>query len=389
MRIGIVTQFPFPQSHDQRARQLAKTLAQGGHSVTVFTPLATDSDLDGHGIAIRMPDGPKLLRKPVPFNEYWRRWLTSQGNQLQIDCFISKQLRLATSTWMAARRLGARFCVDLSENYPAMVQVEREGQILLPAFKQMARFLEVFCARRADMVIVVTESNRQRLIGLGVQPERLTVVATTPDLGQHPQRKPADTKPLGLVFVGLISKVRGLDRLLTAISQVRDREALHLHIFGTGPEKDRMEAIRDQLGLRSCVTFHGWMSRSQIGEVLGKYDVGVIPHIISEHTNTTIPGKLFDYMAAGLPVLATAMLPCKEVIDHARCGWLALDDPESLRKALEDILATTPEFRFEVGERGRRAFESQYNWNIDGGRFLNAIDVLGRNGATFSEPESS
>ena len=168
MRIGIVTQFPFPQSHDQRARQLAKTLALGGHNVTVFTPLATDSDLDGHGIAIRMPDGPKLLRKPLPFNEYWRRWLTSQGNQLQIDCFISKQLRLATSTWMAARRLGARFCVDLSENYPAMVQVEREGQILLPAFKHMARFLEVFCARRADMVIVVTESNRQRLIGLGV-----------------------------------------------------------------------------------------------------------------------------------------------------------------------------------------------------------------------------
>jgi glycosyltransferase involved in cell wall biosynthesis len=376
MRIGIVTQHPFPQNHDHRGRVLARTLARAGHQVTVFGSAITADDLDGMGIQIRAPKFNVVQRKTVPFNPFWANYLTEQGKHLGIECFLSKELRLAPSTWTAARWLNVPFCLDFSENYPAMVETERDGELALPVYRLIAGLLEIFCARRADLITVVTESNRTRLIKQGVPADRILVVSNTPEPAESKPRKPSTRDTVRFVFAGLITKVRGLDRFLAGLAGVRDKKGFQFDIIGDGPERPRMEALSAQLGLRGLVNFRGWMSRARLEEVLPGFDVGVIPHILSDHTNTTIPGKLFDYMAVGLPILSTDMVPCREVIQEVGCGWLASDTAEALSDAIETVLATTGESRCSMGERGRLAVLNRYNWKVDGARFLAAIERL-------------
>jgi len=390
MRIGIVTQHSYPESQDYRCRLIAETLAARGHSIVVFTPKIRGSLPPQAGIVVRSAKGP--WNAPLPFSPYWTLWLAKQVRACQLDCLLSKELRLASCVIGAARRCGVPWWLDLSESYPAMVASVRASEWLMPLRKLVAGLLETYCTCRANLATVVTEHNRGRLIGLGVAPERLLVVSNTPPLAAvqpaknleaplaHDQRALALNKngKVQFIFAGLLGKVRGLDRLLHAISELKaTRKQLHLNIIGDGPEGANLRQLRDRLGLNSEITFHGWVPKHRLVQQIAEYDVGVIPHLISDFTNTTIPTKLFDFMACGLPLLTTDMAPCREVVEAARCGWVCVDEAASLAAALRDILQVSRPKLIRIGERGRQAVQQIYNWGVDGDRMIKAVEALG------------
>jgi glycosyltransferase involved in cell wall biosynthesis len=381
VRIGIVTQHPFPGGYDYRCTLIAETLAAGGHRVTVFTPnprIQREPAENSSAVTVKSPSAPRLLVAPLPFNLYWAGWLAREGRRHRLDCLLSKELRLAPSTWLAARWCGAKFWIDLSENYPAMVETQRAGQRFLTLMKSVAALLEGFCTRSADLVTVVTASNANRIVKLGVPEKCVSVVSNTPVLKEFPSPSgTADSDKVRLVFCGLLTRIRGLDRLLLAASSLDGaRGRLLLDIIGDGPEAERLRGLARSLGLADCVSFLGWVPREQLASVLVRYDVGVIPHLLNEHTQTTIPTKLFDYMACELPVWATAMAPCIQVIEESKCGWVSSDDQASMTATLRAILHTpAPDLR-AMGARGRQAVQERYNWSVDGGRMLKAIALL-------------
>ena len=71
MRIGIVTQFPFPQSRDYRCLRMARTLISAGHRVTILTPQVTETPANGLPVEVRTPPGGRLMKSAVPFNLFW------------------------------------------------------------------------------------------------------------------------------------------------------------------------------------------------------------------------------------------------------------------------------------------------------------------------------
>ncbi len=376
MRIGIVTQHPFPEGPDYRCRLIAETLAAAGHSVVVFTPACQGTVAEGRKVEVRVAN--RLWSAPVPFNPCWAAWLARSVPRHHLDCLLAKELRLATTVWLAARSARIPWCLDLSENYPAMVSAERAGQALVGLRRRLAASLEKFCARRANLVMVVAAANRDRLVGLNVPQERLIIVSNTPEVSAFPARGAGrDGAKLHLAFAGLLSKVRGLDRLLSALAQIEDADTrLHLHVIGDGPEGPYLKTVCTRLGLDRCVTFHGWVRKAELRKILAGYDVGVIPHLVTEHTQTTIPCKLFDYMASGLPVLTTDMNPCAEIVVRSGCGWVCGDDTGSLAQALRAVLNASEPERIARGERGRQAVHQTYHWKVDAARMLQAIENL-------------
>lgn len=381
MRIGIVTQFPFPRSRDYRCLRMVRTLTSAGHHVAVLAPEITDAAGLGVPVEVHAPPGGKLLKAAVPFNLFWAGWIAAQVRRSELDCVLAKNLRLALPALIAARRCGVRSWIDLSENYPAMVSVERSGELLAPVWCGAAGFLERYCAVHADLVTVVTESNRRRLIEMGVDGANITVVSNTPEAAMIPDSRtlghvPSADGRLHMVFIGLLSKVRGVDRLLRAMAQASAGDRAHLHVIGAGPDLERLRRLAADLRLSGAVTFHGWIPKEQFMQNISSFDIGVVSHLISEHTETTIPNKLFEYMACGLPVWTTAMTPCREVVEEAGCGWVSGDDIESLAHTLHAVLATSAEDKRLLGLRGRRAVEERYNWNVDGERMLKAVEDL-------------
>jgi glycosyltransferase involved in cell wall biosynthesis len=384
MRIGIVTQWPFPETPDDRCRKIVGTLLTAGHEVIVFTTKATHKTfIAGDRTAdVKSPwVGGALARvksnsaAPIPGNPYWTVWLLRQARQFRLDWLMSKELRLGLSTYWAARGSGAKFWIDLSENYPGMVSIERCGQLLMPVHASFAAFLEKRCAHTADLVTVVTESNGERLAQHGASEARLVVVSNTPVLQPLPARNgTAVPGKLNLVYAGMLSRVRGLERLLRALGQLGDAgRSICLHIAGDGGEARPLSQLTDSLNLTDCVQFHGWVAKEELPSLFLRCDVGVIPHVLTEFTQTTIPNKLFDYMACALPVWATSMKPCQRIIDTVGCGWVSDDTVDGMAAVLHTLVGTSPEERRAKGERGRQAVLSSYNWDTDSQRMLDAL----------------
>ena len=68
------------------------------------------------------------------------------------------------------------------------------------------------------------------------------------------------------------------------------------------------------------MTFSGFVPPEELSEWLQEADVGVIAYDVSEFTNTTVSNKLFHYMAAGIPIVATDMAPTRRIIEEVGCG---------------------------------------------------------------------
>jgi glycosyltransferase involved in cell wall biosynthesis len=124
------------------------------------------------------------------------------------------------------------------------------------------------------------------------------------------------------------------------------------------------EAVRLGLG-PDDVTFHGYIPSHQAAlAIVAACHVGVVPHLANQWANTTIPNKLFDYMAAGLPVVVSSAPPLARIVSATGCGLVFEDrNPASLAAALEALFE--PERRANLGAAGRLAVQKRYHWESD------------------------
>ena len=231
--------------------------------------------------------------------------------------------------------------------------------------------------READAVIVVIEEMRDRLIALGAEPERLSIVSNTPDLGDWPKAPSwfGRSGPLRVIFVGLINPMRGVGTVIEALGLMgSDREVL-FDVVGNGYNLDDLKSQALRGGVADRVVFHGWVDHDRLPDILAGADLGIIPHQVSEHTNTTIPNKIFDYMAASLPVIVSNALPLKRIIQDHHCGF---SFQGGNARNLADVLSELPERSIleGMGENGRQAVEKHYHWSVDYDRLIRVIDRI-------------
>ncbi|MFQ5746585.1 MAG: glycosyltransferase [Gemmatimonadota bacterium] len=404
MRIGLVTQHPFPIDREVRARKMAHSLARAGDRIAVFAPrIAGPFEVDGAGEGAvtlhAVPEPGTLARRlpvvgtPTPFDVAWHRALRKAAVELGLEAFLCRDLRLAVPCLAAGRGGRIPVVLDLAENMHAMVRIEglaRRGRVRTALMAGAVGALERRCAAAADHVTVVSETNRRRLVGLGVREDRISVVGNTPLLedaagatpegpGNASRHAAGDAGPPRLVYVGILTPQRGIARVIEALAALREEGVLlRLDVYGDGRDRARLEEITGRRGAADRVTFHGWVDAADIRGIMAAYDVGIIPHDVNAHTNTTVPNKVYDYMAAGLPVLATSMEPVAEILRDGGCGWTADPDPAALAAALRVVAGTDRRELAAMGARGRAAILDRLNWDVDAARLRGILHGLGR-----------
>ncbi len=327
------------------------------------------------------------LSLPAPGNPVWRRRLDGLVRELAPDLLVVRDVPLATLAIGAGHRHGIPVIVDMAENHPAMWAnvvandpfPPRSWLLKNPA---LARRLERAAATRADAVFVVVEEMRDHLVRVGCPPERVAVVSNTPPLSILAAEADAAAggTELDIVYVGNITASRGLQDVVEAVAGIGPAEAaVRFHIVGGGPYLDRLKARAAALGLGERAVFHGWVDSAQVPDLIARCNVGVIPHRRSEHTDTTIPNKIFDYMAVALPVLVSDAAPLRRIAEQEQCGVAyPSGDPGGLRAALAPL--RDPEARRRLGRAGREAVRTRYHWERDLENAAAAVRRLGRRG---------
>lgn len=387
--IGIVTQNEYPDDADVRTRKIAKTLSKNGyHPVIIARGLLNRPKVEviGSVTVCRTCEGGGSRRcraksVPMPFNPLWAKWIRRCTKE-NVRLLIARNIAIGPQTALVGKAAKIPIVLDLSENNPAAVIARGKSKFIhhVTRNSKLVSVLEMLCIRSSDRVWVVSEENQKRLVDQGVDGKKIAVVGNTPDLDSRVLQGPSrglDEKVCRLVYVGLINEFRGLDLVLDALPYVLAKDqGITVLIVGDGEYKKQLERKVKALGLSQYVRFTGWLSPVEVQDVLSRSHIGCIPHKLSQHTNTTIPNKLFDYMAAGLPVITTPMKPVKRIIEEEQCGLVVpSNDPKVLANTILQ-LKESPELYSQMGKNGSRAIREKYNWQMESEKILNCIKDL-------------
>ncbi|MGN7939441.1 glycosyltransferase family 4 protein [Virgibacillus sp. 6R] len=172
-----------------------------------------------------------------------------------------------------------------------------------------------------------------------------------------------------LLYLGGITRIRGIEELIDGFAKVAIERPEAKLLFVGGFESDSFEReIKQKVKehhLEEKVQFKGKVPYEQIEEYLSTASIGIIPYLPVPNHLVCLPNKLFEYMAAGVAVISSDFPHYRKVVESSSSGLLIdPESPQSIAKAMISLLddATLTD---EMGQNGRVAFETKYNWNSE------------------------
>jgi glycosyltransferase involved in cell wall biosynthesis len=230
-----------------------------------------------------------------------------------------------------------------------------------------------------DHIIVVVEESADRIAGLGVARDKLSVVSNTPplarlDCANHKHRSRGER--IEVVYMGNLEVVRGLLESVDAVALLKSTDTpIRLRVIGRGRDETLIKQRSASHGLGDDdIAFLGYIeSHADALQIVSDSDVGLMPHRKNDSWDTTIPNKLFDYMAAGLPVVSSNAAPCERILSETGAGRVFQSgDAHGIAAAIRE--AGEPDVAAQLGASGRQAIRDRYNWEYDTSVLLEAVD---------------
>jgi glycosyltransferase involved in cell wall biosynthesis len=287
----------------------------------------------------------------------------------------------AAAAAAVARRRKVPFVLEIRDPWPealASVGGLRPGSSVYRAIAGLMHRLE----RRADAVVVLAEGVRTRTIERGVAAERVHLVPNgadpfSPPADRDELRRRAGYRPdqLVVIYAGAHGPANGLDLLLDAASALRTTNPEVLVVLaGDGPEKHRLaERVRAE-GLTNTRLVPP-VPKQQVPDLLAAADVGVHCLAPSDVFPWEVsPNKLFDYLAAALPVLTNTPGEVQATVEDARCGVAAA--PTGLADGLRDLASWSASTRRDAGIRGRAWLSAHRSRTAAAAAFEAVLDGL-------------
>ena len=351
-----------------------RSLAEAGYDVTLLASHDRDEIVDGVRII--------ALRKARTRPERMTRiaWAVYQkALQVAADIYHFHDLELIPAG-LLLKAAGHKVIYDIHEDAPRAIL--SPGHHYLPAGSKgviswLLERLERVSARRFSACIAATP---------GIEGRFKSVQANTIVINNYPildEMVNTDSRSWGeremaVAYVGGIGSARGLREMVKAMESVQAQLGARLKLAGKFADLSfRQEATR--IRGWQYVDELGFLNRKEVRKLLGSVRAGLVVIHPEPRYMIAQPVKLYEYMAAGIPVIASDFPMWRELIHREKCG-LVVDpiNPRAIGSAIEYLLTHDAEAE-EMGRRGREAVEQRYNWTREADK-LKAIyaSVLNR-----------
>lgn len=286
----------------------------------------------------------------------------------------SPPLFLGIAGWLAAKRFGAAFILNVSDLWPDSVR--DMGVMASGPWLGLAERLERWLYRRADAVTAVTEGIARRLTTVkGVPRDRVLFLPNGADTDRfRPAPPPAglETRRPSILYAGNHGLAQGLEVVIGAAELAPE---LDFVLIGDGSDKARLQALADERGVGN-ILFEPPVDPSQIAGRYARAAAGLASLRRSELMEDARPAKLLAIMACGRPVLYAGSGEGAELVRTARAGIVVPpEDPHALAAAARAIVADT-ESANAMGASGRRYVEEHLSWPLLAARWLSQLDEL-------------
>lgn len=337
-----------------------RSLAAAGHDLTLVVA-------DGLGPEVR--DGVRILdvgRARGRFDRMFRvtRRVQLQALSLEADVYHFHDPELLPVGGVL-RRAGKRVVFDAHEDVPKQLLGKH---YLGPVTKRVLSFVfaayERVVCEKLDGIIAATPNIRDKFLRIN----RNTIdINNFPMIGELEGSTGWDQKADEVCYIGGIAAIRGIREVVSAMALVRPQ--IQLNLVGGFSEAAVEKEVRTAPGWQQVKPL-GVMDRAGVREVLARSRAGIVTFLpVPNHVDAQ-PNKMFEYMSAGVPVIASHFPLWREIVEGNECG-LCVDpsDPLAIAGAI-DRLVEDPVMARRMGENGRRAVTERYNWAAEEKKLL-------------------
>ncbi|WP_057908780.1 glycosyltransferase family 4 protein [Latilactobacillus graminis] len=346
----------------------AQSLAQAGHRVIFYaqdfkSPKPDDVNLEMH----YLPKRRRFMR--------WRHWWTLYHayDQQPVTWLHIHDPELLVVGWLLKWRFGDRLNIvyDMHEHLPAAILTKPwipHGLRRLAAslFAKIEKGLMKSC----HTVIFAEIAYKQYYQTLNLKKvDVLNYPLKTP-------RKPSDKQPQApfiLVYVGVLTAQRGLDNMLNALDVLVNQMALNVQLKLVGPLNDderRLAKLISTKHLGANCQLTGRLPYDALEAIYQSADIGLCLLTPTPNNVNSVSTKLFEYMAASLPIVASDFQNFKSLFQQYPCGVVVKPDDAQVVANLIKAMLIAPKRRKQYGETGRKAFEQVFNWESEAQKLL-------------------
>jgi glycosyltransferase involved in cell wall biosynthesis len=377
-----------------RHHEFACLLTAQGHKVTVIaSPISyitgghthqANSETEGVTIlraAVYDAHHKSFIHRVIAFLSFMLSsfWIGLGVKNVDLVWGTSPPIFQGVTAWALARIKGAKFLFEVRDLWPQFAIAV--GVLKKPILIALSEWLERFLYQRADRVMVNSPGFLQPVTSRGAKRVDLIPNGADPSMFD-----PADdgaafrqSNELENKFIALYAGAHGMSNdlnvILESASLLADEKNIHIVLLGDGKEKSALITQAKEMKL-SNMTFLPSVPKTEMASALAGADACIAILKPLEEYKTTYPNKVFDYMAAGRPVVLAIDGVIREVVEAADCGIFATPgNAEEIAEAIRK-LATNSEQSRAMGLKGRSYLEENFSRAVIGNKLVGLLEEL-------------
>lgn len=259
------------------------------------------------------------------------------------------------------KRLGMKVIFDAHEDLPKQLlskpYLNRMSRLIL---SKLATLYENHACNKFDAIVAATPYIRDKFLYIN---KMVVDVNNFPILGELSGSDiDWNNKENKVCYIGGLEEVRGVSEIVDAISLTKS--TVTLAIAGKFSDISFEKAVRSKNGWDKVEDL-GWIGRDEIAETLSESIAGLVTLKPAINYLDSLPVKMFEYMSAGIPVIASNFPYWENIINESGCG-LCVDPskPHSIAEAIE-YMVNNPKEAQEMGLKGLNSVILKYNWALE------------------------
>lgn len=392
--------------NDIRVRKQAETLAESQKKVLVVCPRGKDDlqlEIVNNVEIFRIGNNYTSVKKGVydvfesifNINPLFYFGLKKVFKKYDIDYLHVHDLPLASTGQWFSSRVRNKIYLDLHENYPEALKtwfLWKQNSILkLKNFifmnpEKWSKKEKKYCNKYDKIICVVDEMKEKLITNFGIDPKKMVVVSNhekkdfVTNFKQKTIQKIINKEDFSITYVGGFGPHRGLHTAIEGMSKIIESiPNAKLFLIGKGSDdvKNKLKEITNKSKVEKYVNFVGYRPFSEVATIMQTTDINIIPHVANDHTDNTIPHKLFQIMMSKSLLLVSSCKPLKRIVEKYDAGVIFnANDSNDFAIKVISFFKNRDDYNYKIENGYNAVMNKSENWEVESKKLLYLYDNL-------------